>query len=104
MLCPDALSVSFLALFGRPFIKRFALCYRFVVCLSACLSVQSCLSVTLVYYGWIKMNLDVEVGLCPGHIVLDGDPAPPPQRGTSPLNFRVMSVVAKRLVWINVTW
>jgi len=25
--------------------------------------------------GWIKMPLDVEVGLGPGHIVLDGDPA-----------------------------
>jgi len=23
------------------------------------------------------MKLDMEVGLCPGHIVLDGDPAPP---------------------------
>jgi len=22
----------------------------------------------------------MEVGLCPGHIVLDGDPAPPPQK------------------------
>jgi len=32
-----------------------------------------------VYYGqkagWIKMALGVEVGLGPGHIVLDGDPA-----------------------------
>jgi len=26
--------------------------------------------------GWIKMALGVEVGLGPGHIVLDGDPAP----------------------------
>jgi len=57
------------------------------------------LSVTLVYcgqmVGWIKMKLDVEVGLSPGHIVLDGDPAPPPQRGTAP-NFRPMFVVVKR--------
>ena len=40
------------------------------------------LSVTLVYYGqtvgWIKMPLVTEVGLGPGDIVLDGDPAPPP--------------------------
>jgi len=36
--------------------------------------------------GWIKMKLGVEVGLSPGHIVLDGDPAPLPllQRGTAP--------------------
>jgi len=41
----------------------------------------SCLSVMLVYCGqtieWIKMELRMEVGLRPGHIVLDGDPAPP---------------------------
>jgi len=27
--------------------------------------------------GWIKMPLGTEIGLSPGHIVLDGDPAPP---------------------------
>jgi len=70
------------------------------VCLSFCLSVLSALSVTLVYcgqtVGWIKMKLGVEVGLRPGHIVLDGDPAPPPKSGTDP-NFWPMYVVAKRL-------
>jgi len=30
--------------------------------------------------GWIKMKLGAQIGLGPGHIVLDGDPAPPPQR------------------------
>jgi len=42
------------------------------------------------------------VGLGPGNIVLDADPAPPP-RGTASLpKFRPMSVVAKRLcTWIN---
>jgi len=48
----------------------------------------SCLSVTLVYcgqtVGWIKMKLGMQVGLDPGHIVLDGDPPPPPPRGTAP--------------------
>jgi len=49
-----------------------------------CLSVLSCpvcLPETLVYcgqmVGWIKMKLDMEVGLGPDHIVLDGDSAPP---------------------------
>ena len=60
-----------------------------------CLSV---LSVTLVYcgqtVGWIKMKLGNEVDLGPGHIVLDGDPAPP-ERGTAPPSFRPMSIVAK---------
>ena len=40
-----------------------------------------CLSVTLVCcgqtVGWTKMSLGTEVGLGPGDIVLDGDPAPP---------------------------
>jgi len=61
------------------------------------------MSVTLVYcdqtVGWIKMKLGKQVGLGPGDIVLDGNPAPSPPKGgggTVP-NFRPMSVVAKRL-------
>jgi len=50
-----------------------------------CLSVLSCLSVTFVHCGQtvgrIKMKLGTQVGLGPGHIVLDGDPASPPQKG-----------------------
>ena len=43
------------------------------------------------------MNLGTQVGLGPCHIVLDGDPAPlPEKRGTAP-NFWHMSIVAKRL-------
>jgi len=35
--------------------------------------------------GWIKMPLGMDVGLSPGHIVLDGDAAPPSRRkGHSP--------------------
>jgi len=60
----------------------------------------SCLSVTLVYcgqtVGWIKMPLGVEVGLCLGAIVLDGDPAPPTERGAAAPTLRRMSIVAKR--------
>jgi len=33
--------------------------------------------------GWIKMPLGMEVGLSSGNIVLDGDPAPPRQKGHS---------------------
>jgi len=72
---------------GWPFVKRFALCYQTVVC--PVLSVS--LSVTLVYcgqtVGWIKMKLGVQVGLGSDHIVLDGDPAPPPPKGHSPPIF-----------------
>jgi len=33
------------------------------------------------------MKLGMRVGLDPGHIVLDGDPAPLPQRGTALTQF-----------------
>jgi len=46
---------------------------------------------------WIKMKLGTDVGLCPRHTVLDGDPASPPQKRQSFPNFWPMSVVAKRL-------
>ena len=82
-----------MAIFGRPFVKRFALCYRTVARLSA-------LSVTLVYcgqtVGWIKMKLGMEVSLGSGHILLDGDPACPPKVHSPHPNFRPMSIVAKR--------
>jgi len=78
--------------FGRPFVKRFALWYGTVVS-------PVCLSVTLVYCGqsveWIKMKLGMQVGLGPGHIVSDRDPAPPPPKGDGAPNFQPISVVAK---------
>jgi len=43
---------------------------------------------------------DMEVGLGPSHIVLDGDPAPLPKKRTEPTgtpNFRPIFIVAKRL-------
>jgi len=43
------------------------------------------------------MPLGREVSLGPGDIVLDGDPAPPPERARTALNIRPMSIVAKRL-------
>jgi len=42
------------------------------------------------------MPLGTEIGLSRGHIVLDGDPAPPIERGTAGHTFRPMTVVAKR--------
>jgi len=43
--------------------------------------------------GWIKVQLGTEIGLGPGYIVLDRDPAHP--KGHSP-NFRPTAIVAKR--------
>jgi len=42
------------------------------------------------------MPLGTEIGLGRGHIVLDGNPAPPIERGTAVLTFRPMTIVAKR--------
>jgi len=76
-------------------------------CLS-CVSCLSVLSVTLVHcsqtVGRIKLKLGMQVDLGPGHIVLDGDPAPPPQKGAEPPIF------CPYLLWPNgsmdqeVTW
>ena len=56
--------------------------------------------VELVYCGqmvaWIKMPLGTEVGLGPGDIVLDGDPAPPTEREHSSPHFWPISIVAER--------
>jgi len=61
--------------------RRVLLRDRCPVCLSLC----PVLSVTLVYcsqtVGRIKIKLGIQVGLGPGHIVLDGDPAPPTKTG-----------------------
>jgi len=46
------------------------------------------------------MKLGMQVGLGPGHIVLDGDPASTPPKGHSgqpPPNLQPISVVAKWL-------
>ena len=72
--------------------KTVRLCYQTVVCLSVSLSVcPVCLFVTLVYCGQtvgrIKMKIGMHVGLGPGHIVLDGDPARPPPKGGRALQF-----------------
>jgi len=43
------------------------------------------------------MALGMEVGRGPGHIVLDGDPAPLPKSGGIAPIFRPIFIVAKRL-------
>jgi len=71
-------------IFGRQFPNRFALCYWTIV-----LSV--CPVWTLVHcgqtVGWIKMKLEMQVGLGPGDTVLEGDPAPPPPKRAQPPIF-----------------
>ena len=60
---------------------------RCLSCLSVCHSVLSVRLIVLWQNGWMDyeftMSLGTEVGLGPGHIVLDGDTALPHGRGTA---------------------
>jgi len=46
------------------------------------------------------MKLCMQVGLGPDHIVLDGDPAPPPSKGRSP-QFLAHICCGQRAAWIK---
>ena len=71
----------------------FALRYRTVVCPVCDVGVLWPNSTA----AWIKMKLGMEVGLGPGHIVLDGNPSPK-KGGTASFPKKLgMSVLAKRL-------
>jgi len=63
------------------------------------------LSVTLVYcdqtVGRIQMKLGVWVGLDPGHIVSDGDPASPPRKGGTAPQFSAHVYCAQTAGWIK---
>jgi len=43
----------------------------------------------------------MEVDLGPGDFVLDGDPAPPPQRGTAPTQFSTHICCGQMAAWIK---
>jgi len=51
--------------------------------------------------AWIKMSLGVELGLGPGDFVLDGDPAPPPQKGAEPPKFSAHVCCGQTAGWIK---
>jgi len=82
-------------LVGRPYVKRFALCYRNVGC-AVCLWVCD-VGVLWPSGGWIKMKLGVKAGLVPGHIVLGGELTPSfnPKKEHSPPIF------GPCLLWLN---
>ena len=72
-----------------------------------CLAVSlSCLSVTFVHCGQtvgrIKMmKPGTGIGLGPGHIVLDGDPAPSPKGAQSPPQFSAHVYCGQTAGWIK---
>jgi len=48
--------------------------------------------------AWIKMSLGIEADLGPSNFVLDGNPAPLPQKGVgAPPQLSAMPIVAKLL-------
>ena len=51
--------------------------------------------------GWIKTPLRLEVGLGPGHIVLNGDPAPLPEKGGTTLTQFSAHVCGETAGWIK---
>jgi len=52
--------------------------------------------------GWIKMKRGVEIGLGPGHTVLDGDPVPLPEKsGHSPPQFSAHVHCSQTAGWIK---
>jgi len=54
--------------------------------------------------GWIKMLLRSEVGLSPSDVVLDGDPALPPQTGAEPPIFGPCLLWPNGWMDQNATW
>jgi len=80
---------------GRPFVKRFAYAIGPLSVLSVMF--EHCDQTV----GRIKMKLGMQVSLGPGHIVLDADPAPPPPKWHSPLQFSVHICCGQMAGWIK---
>jgi len=95
-------------LFGRPFVKRFALCYRSVVCLPVCLSV--CLSATLVYCGQTVGRIKMKLGMQTWHAgrprpwphCVRWGPSSPPIHGHSP-KFSAHICCDQMAAWIKMS-
>jgi len=49
------------------------------------------------------MKLGMQVGLGPGHIVLGGDPAAPPPKGTGPAQFSAHVCYGQMAAWIKMS-
>ena len=51
--------------------------------------------------GWLNMALGMEVGLRPGHIVLDSEPAPLPKKGADAPQFLADYYCGQTAVYIR---
>jgi len=100
MTCSN-ITCTFLRFFGRPFVKRFAICYRTVVP-SVCPVCPVCNVGVLCPNGCLDQDETWQgAGLGSDHIVLDGDPAFP-SKGAQPPNFRSMQC-CQTAGWIKVS-
>ena len=89
-----------MSIFGRPFVKRFALYYQTVVCLSVCLSVCLACDVGVL---WPNGSVDQDETWHAGrprpwpHSVTWGRSSPAPQKEAEPPDFWPIFIVAKLL-------
>jgi len=89
--------------FGRPFVKHFALCYRTVV-LSVCPVLSVCNVGVLWPNGWTDQDQTWHGGRPrPGpHCVRQGPtPTPTQKRGRHSPHFSTVSILAKKAGWIK---
>ena len=86
---------NYTLIFGRQFVKRFALCYQTVVCLFC----PVCDDGVLLPNGWMDQDETWHARRPrPGpHCVIWGPTSPLPQKGRAPSNFRPISFVAQWL-------
>ena len=92
--CQRVLVLALCLVFGRPFVKRFALCYRTVV-LSVC---PLCNVGVLRSNGWIDQHETWHAGRPrPWPQCVRWGPSSPSPKGAQPPNFRPISVAAKWL-------
>ena len=88
------ISCAIFTIFGRPFVKRFALCYRSVVCLSC----PVCDVRALWPNGWTDRDETWHAGRPrPWPHCVRWGPSSPSPKGAQPPNFRPISVAAKWL-------
>jgi len=106
---PQAYKITNTAtIFGWPFVKRFALCYRTIV-FPVCTPVLSVCNVGVFWpNGWMDQCETRHGGMPrPGHIVLDGEfwgPSFHSKAAQPPSNFRSMSAVANGRMDQEATW
>jgi len=54
--------------------------------------------------GWIKVKLGVQVGLSLSHILLDGDPAPSPQKAATAPQFSAHIYCGQMAGWVKMSF